>query len=105
MKVRVKNWGDYYSTYDKWFTENNCEEYLPQYKQEDRLIAHVSGFGDKYYAYDKNGRLIDTHNVPYEVIKIGNHGRMTDKVIYLIQEPITNKVYLIEKRATEEIRG
>ncbi len=103
MKVRVKDWGKIYTTYDKWFEENDCVQYLNYYYQEESLIGYFSD-NYEYAPFDKEGNKLDMTNIFYEVIKKGKHTTM-DYMLYLIQEPITNKIYLIEKSAVEEIRS
>jgi len=104
MKVRVIDWGKIYTTYDKWLTNNDCGQYLDNYRQEESIIDHFS-YGFKYYPLDKNNKEIDMRNITYEVLKENVHGEHDNTILLLIQEPISNKVYLINKNGTEEVRS
>lgn len=103
MKVKVKDWGKIYTTYEKWFEEKDCVQYLNYYYQGESLIDHFSHYFD-YTPFDKEGNKLDMTNIFYEVVKTGKHTSM-DYTLYLIQEPMTNKMYLIEKSAVDEIRS
>lgn len=104
MKVRVINWGLRYTTYDKWLINNHCSQYLENYRQKESLIDHFSTLGDTWYPLDKNGKDVDMTNITYEVLKRNVHGVHANTILLLIQEPISNKVYLIDERGTEEVK-
>lgn len=105
MKVRVIDWGLRYTTYDEWLINNDCSQYLKNYRQEESLIDHFDYLGDEWYALDKSNKELDMSNITYEVLKQNVHGGSNgDIMLLLIQEPISNKVYLIEKRGTEEVK-
>lgn len=104
MKVRVIDWGLRYTTYDQWLINNDCSQYLENYRQEESLIDHFSHLGDKWYALDKNNKEVDMTNITYEVLKQNVHGEHDNTMLLLIQEPISNKVYLINKNGTEEVK-
>lgn len=121
MKVRIVDWGYVYTTYDKWLKHYNLFEYLERYHQKyslfnsmqfgyfnletkNRVLNHT--FGSKkeaYLPYDEKGKIIDTTNITYNVIASYNHTDNNGKYLYLIEEPITNKVYLIERDGIEMI--
>lgn len=105
MKVKVKDWGARYTTYYKWFEENNCTEYLEQYRQKESLIKHFDFFDEKCVPFDSNFKVMNTDNFIFEVIKQGVHTGeyMRGTELYLIQEPITNKVMLFDKKALEVV--
>lgn len=85
MKVKIVDWGERYTTYDRWFKENNCEEYLDNYHMESNLIY-------------------DTLNMIFEVIKKGKHSReFNERTLYLIKEPKGDKVHLISDKGVEEV--
>lgn len=104
MKVKIRDWGEIYTTYDRWFKENNCEEYLDRYLEKSTSIDASRDYGGKWYPVDKNGNIIDTTNMTFEVVKEGVHNTSSEKHIYLIEEPITKKLFLISKIGTEEIK-
>lgn len=106
MKVRVIDWGKIYTTYDEWLKNNNCEQYLENYRQEKKLFscAIQRFFGDKYTPVDKYGNEVDMTNITYEVLKQNVHGEHDSTMLFLIQEPISNKVYLISERGVEMIK-
>lgn len=99
MRARVIDWGQRYTTYTNWFRENNCEEYLDQYKQEESLIDIVDC--GTFTPYDKEGNVLDTHNLVFKVLTLGQHNRNSNIWLYLLEEPITKKVYLIGKKGLE----
>lgn len=103
MKVRVKDWGKMYTTYYNWFKIYDCEEYLEQYRQENKLIRNFEHCGSVYTPVDDKGRTIDTNNIVYEVIREGQHEN-TYSDLCLIQEPKTNKIYLFDSDALEVIK-
>lgn len=100
MRARVIDWGERYTTYTDWFRENNCEEYLDRYKQEESLIDIVD-YGSTFTSYDKEGNILDTHNLVFKVLTLGPHSRQTNHFLYLLEEPITKKVYLFNERGIE----
>lgn len=106
MRVRVIDWGKIYTTYDKWLTNNDCGQYLDNYRQEEKLFscAIQRFYGDKYTPLDKYGTEVDMRNITYEVLKENVHGVHDNTILLLIQEPISNKVYLINKNGTEEMK-
>ena len=105
MKVRVIDWGKIYTTYDEWLTNNDCEQYLENYRQDKKLFnTRHHFFGDEYTPVDKYGNKFDMTNITYEVLKQNVHGEHDSTILFLIQEPISNKVYLINANGTEVVR-
>lgn len=105
MKVKVKNWGAIYTTYDEWLKKNNCEQYLENYRQGDSIAKYfLHNNKYEYTPYDINGDVVDMANITYEVLAKNYHSENSGGILYLIQEPITNKVYLINEKGTEEVK-
>lgn len=101
MRARVIDWGEIYSQYDKWFKQNNCEQYLEQYNQDNRLVANIGFPCGSAVPYDKEGRIIDTYNIVYKVLTLGPHERSEWGMLYAIEEPITKKIFLINGKGLE----
>lgn len=105
MKVRVIDWGKIYTTYDEWLRNNDCSQYLENYRQDKKLFNTMTRFfGDEYTPVDEYGNPFDTTNITYEVLKQNVHSEHDNTILLLIQEPISNKVYLINKNGTKEVR-
>ena len=85
--------------------KNNCEQYLENYRQRDSIAKYFSHNNKyEYTPYDINGDVVDMENITYEVLKQNVHGKHDSTILFLIQEPITNKVYLINERGIEEVK-
>ena len=100
MRVKVKNWGGIYTTYKKWFEENNCTEYLKEYLSKPHKL--FTGWYGNYIFFDEEGKKINIDNARFEVLKKGKHTQY-DTILYLIKETFTGDIYLIDENAIEEV--
>lgn len=103
MLVKVKYWGSMYTTYDRWFKENNCEEFLEDYRRDKKLYKDMYGYSENYKFRDYEGNNVDPSNATFEVLRRGVHGNYPDKDMYLIKETSTGDVFLFDKTGIEVI--